>query len=65
MAAITEKIVCGPEEEKKESQHTVVGMYIVAATMENNVEVPQRIESRGRIWSSGPTWGQCWGLLSG
>ena len=36
----------GEDAEKGESSYTVVGMQATAATVENSMEVPQKVENR-------------------
>ena len=42
---------------KRNSHALLVGMQIRAATMENSMEIPQKIKNRTTIWSRNPTPG--------
>ena len=55
----TTNVVCGEDVEKGEPSCTVGGMWTGAATLENCVEVPQRVKHRPVPWTQQL---HCWGF---
>ena len=47
--------------QKELSCALLVGLQIGAATMENNMEFPQKTKNRTTIWHSNPTFGHLFG----
>ena len=47
----------GEDEEKGEPPYTVGGMQAGAATVENSVEIPQKVENRATLQPSNHTTG--------
>ena len=51
-SATQETTILGKDIEKRNPPALLVGMYTGAATVENSMEVPQKIKNRTIIWSS-------------
>ena len=57
MAIINKTGSVGEDVERRELSTLLVGVQTGAATMENSMEIPQKIKDRTTIWSSNSTAG--------